>query len=73
MTNAALYVNSINIQMNELALIEFKLNNHTGINTVVMLAFNYDFLKQMHEAIGQCIEQHEAKVHQLNRDKLKAN
>jgi hypothetical protein len=38
-----------------------------------MLAFNYDFLKQMHEAIGQCIEQHEAKVHQLNRDKLKAN
>lgn len=72
-SSAALYVNSINIQMNELAFIEFKLNNQNGINTITTLAFTYDFLKQVHEALGHCIQQYEAKVHQLQRDKLKAN
>ncbi len=69
----SLYANGLNIQMNELALLQFKENSQTGETALVSLAIQYDVLKQMHQAIGSCLEQYEAKLHQLQRDKAKAN
>lgn len=69
----SLYANGLNIQMNELALLQFKENSQMGETPLVSLAIQYDILKQMHQAIGQCLEQYEANLHQLQRNKAQAN
>lgn len=69
----SLYANGLKIQMNEIALLQFVENSQMGETPLVSLAISYDILKQMHGAIGQCLEQYEAKLHQLQRDKAKAN
>lgn len=67
------YANGLVIHMNEIALLQFMENTQNGSNGVVTVAVVYDVLKQMHGAMGQCIEQYEKNLHQLQRDKAKVN
>lgn len=69
----SVYANGLVVQMNEIALLQFMENTQNGSNHAVTVAIVYDALKQMHGAIGQCIEQYEKNLHQLQRDKAKAN
>lgn len=69
----SVYANGLLIQMNEIALLQFTMNNQNGQTPVVTVAIMYDVLKQMHEAIGNCIKQHDTNLHQLKRDQAKAN
>ena len=59
---SAVYVNGLNLQMNELALIQFNLNDQTGNNPIFKIALTYEVLEQMHEAMGQALAQHKAKL-----------
>lgn len=70
---SSIYANGLVLHMNEIALLQFMLNTQNGSNYVVTVAVAYDALKQMHAAIGQCLEQYETKLHQVQRDKAKAN
>lgn len=63
------YANGLVIHMNEIALLQFMENTQNGSSSVVTVAVVYDALKQMHMGIGQCLEQYEKNLHQLQRDK----
>lgn len=69
----SVYANGLTIHMNEIALLQFMENTQNGSNSIVTVAIVYDALKQMHGAIGQCLEQYEKNLHQLQIDKAKAN
>lgn len=69
----ALYVNGLQLQMNEVAVIQFNLNAHNHIGAVVTVAMTYEVLENMQGAITECLTQYKAKVHQVQRDKSKSN
>ena len=68
-----LYVNGFNLYLNEIAFIEFRVNSQTANGPVVNIAVQYDVLKQMHATIGEAIEMHDKKLHELQRTKANMN
>lgn len=70
----SIYANGLNIQTNEICFLEFKEQTQTTNGTVAMIAVQYDILKQMHDVMGQAIQQHEAGLHMVQSgDMSKAN
>lgn len=58
----AVYVNGLNLQMNELALIQFNLNDQTGNIPIFKVAMTYEVLEQMHSAMAEALMQRKAKL-----------
>jgi hypothetical protein len=69
----SVYANGFSIQLNEIAFLEFIENSQTFNGPVARIAVQYDILKQIHATIGEAIEQHDKKLHQLQRDKANMN
>ena len=70
----AIYVNGLNLQMNELPIIQFNLNTQNGLEPVVTVAMTYEVLEQMHGAMGEALMQRKMKLHQVQSgDMTKAN
>lgn len=69
----SIYVNGANLQLNEVAMIVFNENSQTGMQGVVKIAMTYEVFKMIHEAWGQAIEQHDKKLHELQRTKENMN
>lgn len=69
----SVYVNGMQIYMNEVVIIEFKENTQFCNQTVVSVAMLYEVLKQLHQGLGQAIEQHDKKLHELQRTQAKMN
>ncbi len=68
-----IYANGFSLSMNELAMLEFRINSQPVNGPVAILAIHYDFLKQVHAAIGNAIEQHDKQLHELQRTKANMN
>lgn len=69
----SVYTNNIQININEVAIINFGENSQMGENSVAKVAMLYDTLKQFYELIGQTIEMHDKKLHELQRTKANMN
>lgn len=67
------YVNGMSINLNEIAHIEFTTQIRDTIIPTVKVSMLYDVLKQMHKTMGEAIEQHDAKLHELQRTKQNMN
>jgi len=67
------YANGLTISMNELAMLEFRVNSQSANGPVSIIAVHYDFLKQIYAAIGNTIEQHDKHLHELQRSKTNMN
>jgi hypothetical protein len=67
------YANSLTINMNELAMLEFRINTQSVNGPVSVIAVQYEFLKQVYAAIGNSIEQHDKHLHELQRSKANMN
>jgi len=70
---SSIYVNGANLQMNEVVMITFNENSQTGMQGVVKVAMTYEVFKLIHENWGQVIEQHDKKLHELQRSKENMN
>ena len=68
-----IYANGFSLSMNELAMLEFRINSQAANGPVVLVALQYEFLKQVHVAIGNAIEQHDKHLHELQRSKGSMN
>jgi hypothetical protein len=68
-----IYANGMNLNLNEVAFIEFRVNSQPMSGPVALIAVPYEFLKQMHSAMGQAIEQHDKHLHELQRTKANMN
>lgn len=69
----SIYANGLQVQMNEIAFLQFMENSQTYSGAVANIVVQYEVLKQMHQVIGQVIEQHDAKLHELKRSKENMN
>lgn len=69
----SVYVNGMQLHLNEIALIEFKENSQTGDSSVAKIAMLYPTLKEFHKVIGEAIEQYDKKLHELQRTKANMN
>ena len=69
----SVYANCMNIHMNEVIIIEFKENNQMGNQTVASVAMTYENVKAFHEGLGRMIDQHDKKLHELQRTKANMN
>lgn len=68
-----IYANGFSLSMNELAMLEFRINSQAANGPVTLVAVHYDFLKQIHVAVGNAIEQHDEQLHELQRSKGSMN
>jgi len=71
--NGSIYVNGANLQLNEVAMIVFNENSQTGMQGVVKIAMTYEVFKLIHESWRNAIEQHDKKLHELQRSKDNMN
>lgn len=69
----SIYVNGFNLYLNEVAMITFNENSQTGTQQAVKIALTYEVLKMMHKTLGDAIEQHDKKLHELRRSKENMN
>lgn len=69
----SVYSNNVNLHMNELPILEFRENSQNGMVIVASVVMTYDFLKSLHEMIGNVIKQHDLKLHELQRTKENMN
>lgn len=68
------YTNGMNLNLNEVAHLEFLMTIQGGGSIpVARVSMLYDVLKQLHKSMGEAIEQHDAKLHQLQRAKENMN
>lgn len=67
------YANGFNINLNEVALLDFRENTQDGNISVAKIAMLYPFLKDMHRVLGEAIEQHDKKLGELQRTKANMN
>ncbi len=67
------YANGFSLSMNELAMLEFRINSQAANGPVALVAVQYEFLKQVYVAIGNAIEQHDKQLHELQRSKGSMN
>lgn len=70
---SSIYVNGVNLQLNEVVMLTFNENSQIGMLGVVKLAMTYEVFKMIHENWGQAIEQHDKKLHELQRSKENMN
>lgn len=68
-----IYVNGMSLQLNEIAFIEFRVNSQTINGPVAVVTMQYEVLKQMYTAMGEAIEMHDKKLHELKRSKENMN
>ena len=68
-----IYSNSVSLSLNEAAHIDFGVNTNNFNGSVTKIVMLYDTLKMMHEMIGNAIEQHDKKLHELQRTKGNMN
>ena len=71
--SGSIYVNGANLQLNEVAMIVFNENSQTGMQGVVKIAMTYEVFKLIHENWASVIEQHDKKLHELQRSKGNMN
>jgi len=69
----SVYVNGFNLQLNEVVMIDFTENSQTGMEKVIKVVCTYDTLKLFHKTLGEAIEQHDAKLNLLQRNKDNMN
>lgn len=69
----SVYVNGFNMQLNEVAMIDFTENSQTGMDRVIKIVCTYETLKLMHKTMGEAIEQHDKKLNELQRTKANMN
>ena len=69
----SIYVNGFNLYLNEIAIISFNENSQLGAQNVVKIALTYEVLKMMNNTISEAIEQHDKKLHELQRTKANMN
>lgn len=67
------YANGFNININEVALLDFKEINQDGNNSVAKVVMLYPLLKNIHKLLGEAIEQHDMKLGELQRTKANMN
>lgn len=70
---SSIYVNGVNLQLNEVVMITFNENSQTGMQSVVKVAMTYEVFKLIHENWKNAIEQHDKKLHELQRTKANMN
>lgn len=71
--SGSIYVNGANLQLNEVAMITFNENSQTGTQGVIKIAMTYEVFKLIHEHWANAIEQHDKKLHELQRSKENMN
>lgn len=69
----SVYSNGIQIYLNEVAIFDFRENTQLGNQTVASVAMTYENVKAFYEGLGNMIEQHEKKLHELQRTKANMN
>lgn len=71
----SIYFNQVGINVADIVRIEFQDNkpNNTGIENVASLTCQYDTVKLLHKALGQVIDDHDAKLAKIVDDRAKAN
>lgn len=69
----SVYTNAMQVNMNEVAIIDFRENTQLGNQSVASVAMTYETFKQFRDMLNQVIEQHDAKLHQLQRSKDNMN
>lgn len=57
----------------EVVTLDFRENSHTHNGSVVKVVMMYEALKQIHDAIGTAIKDHDAKLAKLAHDKKLSN
>lgn len=67
------YANGFNINLNEVAILDFRENTQDGNTSVAKVAMLYSLLKDMHKVLGEAIEQHDKKLGELQRTKANMN
>lgn len=67
------YANGFNINLNEVALLDFRENTQDGNTSVARVVMLYPLLKDMHKILGDAIEQHDKKLGELQRTKANMN
>lgn len=56
------YANGLALNINEVVMLDFRLNSQNENGSVAKVVVLYEALKQIHDAIGAAIEQHDAKI-----------
>lgn len=69
----SIYANGLRIHTNEIAFLEFREQNQVQDAPVCMIAVQYEFLKQMHIAIGEALMQHETRLSEVSKAKSAMN
>ena len=69
----SVYANGMQLYLNEVAIIEFRETTQTGIQTVASVTMTYENAKAFYEGLGNAIEQHDKKLHELKRSKENMN
>lgn len=67
----SVYANGLQLNLNEVALMEFSENGSN--NPVARIAVTYETFKLFYQLMGQAIEQHDKKLHELQRSKQNMN
>jgi hypothetical protein len=61
------YANAFQMNINEVVTLDFRENSQTQNGSVARVVVLYEALKQIHAAIGQAIEDHDAKLANLKK------
>lgn len=69
----SVYANGFNININEVANLDFRENTQDGNNSVAKVSIVYSLLKDLHRVLGEAIEQHDKKLGELQRTKANMN
>ena len=69
----SVYSNGVQIYLNEVAILEFRENTQLGNQIATSVVMTYENVKAFHEGLGQVIEQHDKKLHELKRSKENMN
>jgi len=67
----SVYANGLQLNLNEVALLEFSENGQN--NPVAKVAVTYETFKLFHKLMGEAIEMHDKKLHELQRTKANMN
>ena len=68
---SSIYANGLQLNLNEVAFMEFSENHQS--NPVAKIAVTYDTFKLFYKLMGEAIEMHDKKLHELQRTKANMN
>lgn len=69
----SVYANGVQIYLNEVAIVEFRENTQAANSVVTSVAMTYENFKAFHKGMAEVIEQHDKKLHELQRTKANMN